>query len=53
MTGIDEISDEVQKLITYNFDQAEPEFNSLQIDKPTFIIWIKMAFFTKEIHFLF
>ena len=39
MSGIDEISDEVQKLISYNFDQAEPEFNSLQIDKPTFIIW--------------
>ena len=39
MSGIDEISDDVQKLIDYNFDQVEPEFNSLQLDKPTFIIW--------------
>ena len=39
MSGIDEISDDVQKLITYNFDEVEPEFNSLKPDQPTFIIW--------------
>jgi len=39
MSGIDEINDEVQKLITYNFDQVEPEFNSLTPDKATFITW--------------
>ena len=39
MSGIDEISEDVQKLIDYNFDQVDPEFNSLQLDKPTFIIW--------------
>lgn len=37
--GIDEISEEVQKLITYNLDQPEPEFNSIKKDQPTFLIW--------------
>ena len=39
MLGVEELSEEIQKLITYNFDQPEPEFDSIDPEKPTFIIW--------------
>ena len=36
---VDEINEEIQKLISYDFDQEEPEFNSISADEPILIVW--------------
>ena len=36
---IDIINEEIQKLISYNFDEKEPEFDSIKTDKPLLVIW--------------
>ena len=36
---IDEINAEIEKLISYDFNQSEPEFDSISPDKPTLIVW--------------
>ena len=38
-TKIDIVNEEIQKLISYNFDEKEPEFDSIKTDKPLLIIW--------------
>ena len=36
---IDEINEEIEKLISYDFNQSEPEFNNISPDNPTLIVW--------------
>lgn len=38
-TKIDIVEDEIQKLISYNFDEKEPEFDPIKTDKPLLVIW--------------
>jgi hypothetical protein len=38
-TKIDIVNEEIQKLISYNFDEKEPEFDSIKTDKPLLVIW--------------
>ena len=38
-TKIDIVNEEIQKLISYNFDEKETEFDSIKTDKPLLIIW--------------
>jgi hypothetical protein len=38
-TKIDVVNEEIQKLISYNFDEKEPEFDSIKTDKPLLIVW--------------
>lgn len=39
MAKIDEISEEIQKLVTLDLDKVEPEFADIDPDKPILIIW--------------
>ena len=36
---VDEINEGIQKLISYELDEIEPEFNSIFPDKPVLIVW--------------
>ena len=38
-TKIDIVNEDIQKLISYNFDEKEPEFDSIKSDKPLLVIW--------------
>ena len=38
-TKIDIINEDIQKLLSYNFDEKEPEFDSIKSDKPLLAIW--------------
>ena len=39
MSGIDQINEEIQNLITLDYSKAEPEFDSISPNKPTLIVW--------------
>ena len=39
MSGIDEINEEIQKLISLDLNKSEPEFNSIEPDTPILLIW--------------
>ena len=36
---IDIINEEIQKLLSYNFEEKEPEFDSIKSEKSSLIIW--------------
>ena len=39
MAKIDEISEEIEKLITLDLDKVEPKFENINTDKPALFIW--------------
>ena len=39
MSGIDQINEEIQNLISLDYSKAEPEFDSISPNKPTLIVW--------------
>ena len=39
MAKTDEISEEIEKIITLDLDQVEPKFENINIDKPSLFIW--------------
>ena len=39
MSGIDEINEEIEKLVSLDLNKVEPEFATINPDKPILLIW--------------